>query len=78
MLLQKTGEVVGLADVRDKLNEELLESVVLREMGTKKKRDELNIETRKGLQQFCVKWADVLSDLDIGAVTEGKMKTTKP
>lgn len=54
-----------MADVRDKLNEELLESVVLREMGTKKKRDELNIETRKGLQQFCVKWADVLNDLTL-------------
>ena len=39
---------------------ENLESVVLREMGIKKKPDELRPEQRRNLQQFCKTWLDVL------------------
>ena len=40
------------------------ESVVLHEMGIRKRPDELRPEQRKDLQQFCIKWADVLDGLD--------------
>lgn len=42
-----------------------VEHIVLREMRIKKKPDELSAETRKDLQQFCVKWADVFKDLNV-------------
>lgn len=45
--------------------ERKLESVVLREMRIKKKRDELHPEQREKLHQFCKTWVDVLSDLDM-------------
>ena len=71
MLLRKTGEVVGLVEVRDELNEELLESVVLHEMGIPiKKHSELSAETRKNLQDFYIKYADVFRDLSM--LVDGK------
>ena len=71
MLLRKTGEVVGLVEVRDELNEELLESVVLHEMGIPiKKHRELSAETRKNLQDFYIKYADVFRDLSM--LVDGK------
>ena len=40
------------------------ESVVLREMGIKKKPDEIRPEQRRNLRQFCKTWADALDGLD--------------